>query len=416
MYGLDNTSGVKTMPALAPVNSATPLWFTEGGAGLAASYPGQDWFNMIQAELLGILTAGGIKPEKGKLNQLSEAIKKIVSSGDFATKTELSDGLEKKLSPNPHLLTGGVDESGNGSVNVANGGLRLYREENGNVLLLSRESADGVSPYKIRFRITKSGTAATLDDIVGATTTQSGTVQLAAQEGQSTSLVMHQKATTDALNKKMNGTEFHSELPPIGHTGAFYAGQKYGYGRGVSVSNGGDTGQIWVDYKNELFCSYRSASDNEKKINHIVGVPIGSSILWNTSAPIPDNFWPNEGRSFSETEYPEAAKAMPSLKLPDDRGYGIRIADNGRGIDAGRQVGTYQEDQIQNITGSFGAPTTEGGNSGKGAFSHTVINGGRQSGAGANSVTFDFDASRVVRAGTETRMKNVAKILITRMK
>ncbi|BBG59465.1 phage tail protein [Providencia rustigianii] len=148
----------------------------------------------------------------------------------------------------------------------------------------------------------------------------------------------------------------------------------------------------------------------------IEGVPIGGSIIWNTSAPIPANFWPNEGRAFSATEYPEAAKVMPSLKLPDDRGYAIRIADNGRGIDSGRQVGTYQEDQIQNITGAFGAPTTEEGNSGTGAFSHKVQRGGRQSGAGANSVTFDFDASRVVRAGTETRMKNVAKILITRMK
>ncbi|MEY0304889.1 hypothetical protein AB7W11_23705, partial [Providencia manganoxydans] len=62
-------------------------------------------------------------------------------------------------------------------------------------------------------------------------------------------------------------------------------------------------------------------------------VPIGSSIIWNSTAPIPDNFWPNEGRSFSEAEYPELAKIYPTLKLPDDRGYAIRIADNGRGID-----------------------------------------------------------------------------------
>lgn len=148
----------------------------------------------------------------------------------------------------------------------------------------------------------------------------------------------------------------------------------------------------------------------------IEGIPIGGSIIWNTSAPIPTNFWPNEGRSFSATEYPEAAKVMPSLKLPDDRGYAIRIADNGRGIDVGRQVGTYQEDQIQNITGVFGAPTTEGGSSSSGAFSHKVSSGGRASGSGGNNISFDFDAKRVVRAGDETRMKNVSKILITRMK
>lgn len=83
MYGLDNASGVNVMPKLAPASSATPLWFTEGGAGLAASYPGQDWFNMVQAELLGILTAAGVKPEKGKLTQLADAVKKIVNGAGF---------------------------------------------------------------------------------------------------------------------------------------------------------------------------------------------------------------------------------------------------------------------------------------------------------------------------------------------
>ncbi|BBG58521.1 hypothetical protein [Providencia rustigianii] len=155
---------------------------------------------------------------------------------------------------------------------------------------------------------------------------------------------------------------------------------------------------------------------SSSSVIEIEGVPIGSSVLWNTSAPIPDNFWPNEGRSFSASAYPELAKIYPSLKLPDDRGYAIRVADNGRGKDPGRTVGTYQEDQIQNITGSFGSPTTEGGSSSSGAFSHTVSSGGRAAGTGGNSIKFDFDAGRSVRAGDETRMKNVSKILITRVK
>ncbi|HEQ1857022.1 TPA: hypothetical protein VEO38_000523 [Providencia alcalifaciens] len=83
MYGLDNQSGVNVMPALAPVKSLTPLWFTEGGSGLAPSYPGQDWFNMVQAEMLAVLTAGGVRPEKGKLNQLAEAIGKLIGSAGY---------------------------------------------------------------------------------------------------------------------------------------------------------------------------------------------------------------------------------------------------------------------------------------------------------------------------------------------
>ncbi len=80
MYGLDNQSGVNAMPALAPVKSPTPLWFTEGGSGLAPSYPGQDWFNQVQAELLNILKAADIAPQKDNFSQLSSAISKLASA------------------------------------------------------------------------------------------------------------------------------------------------------------------------------------------------------------------------------------------------------------------------------------------------------------------------------------------------
>lgn len=80
MFGLDNKSGINAMPPIAPADSQTPKWFTEGGAGLSATYPGQDWFNQIQAELLNILNAAGIAPQKGNLSQLSSAISKIASA------------------------------------------------------------------------------------------------------------------------------------------------------------------------------------------------------------------------------------------------------------------------------------------------------------------------------------------------
>ncbi|EKN3738781.1 hypothetical protein OU751_003334 [Yersinia enterocolitica] len=80
MYGLDNTSGINVMPTVSPKVSATPLWFTEGGAGQAPSYPGQDWFNMFQAELLNVLADAGIAPIKTDLTQLSKAIKKLITN------------------------------------------------------------------------------------------------------------------------------------------------------------------------------------------------------------------------------------------------------------------------------------------------------------------------------------------------
>ncbi|KHD28799.1 hypothetical protein [Xenorhabdus nematophila] len=89
MFGLDNPSGINVMPAITPTNNSAPLWFTEGGAGLSASYPGQEWFNQVQAELLNVLKEAGVTPDKGKLNQLSAAIKKncirwlVVQTGEW---------------------------------------------------------------------------------------------------------------------------------------------------------------------------------------------------------------------------------------------------------------------------------------------------------------------------------------------
>lgn len=147
--------------------------------------------------------------------------------------------------------------------------------------------------------------------------------------------------------------------------------------------------------------------------------PVGSSILWNTSAPVPSNYWPNEGRSFSETEYPELAKIFTNLRLPDDRGYGIRVADNGKGIDAGRTVGTYQEDAVQSVTGSVrNLSSTSADYQYAGAFFGSDKGGIEYTSgtSGQRFRTLEFDIGRVARTANETRMKNVAKILITRVK
>ncbi|WP_176551396.1 tail fiber protein, partial [Xenorhabdus cabanillasii] len=80
MFGLDNPSGINVMPAITPKNNSAPLWFTEGGAGLSASYPGQEWFNQVQAELLNVLKEAGVTPDKGRLNQVAAAIRKIIQN------------------------------------------------------------------------------------------------------------------------------------------------------------------------------------------------------------------------------------------------------------------------------------------------------------------------------------------------
>lgn len=94
MYALDNDSGVKTMPEIKSkkFEPADTHWFTEGGNGVAPSYPGADWFNIVQAELLNILKEANITPDKNKLNQITEAIRGVV---DAKVTTELEGKANK---------------------------------------------------------------------------------------------------------------------------------------------------------------------------------------------------------------------------------------------------------------------------------------------------------------------------------
>ncbi|HBC0987556.1 TPA: hypothetical protein IGZ61_002228 [Escherichia coli] len=92
MFYPDNDTGVDTMPEIAAKRSDTVKWFTKGGKGIAPTVPGQDTWNIWQAELLNILNEAGIKPQKDKLDQLAQAIKIIAQvtidnsdDGDYLT-------------------------------------------------------------------------------------------------------------------------------------------------------------------------------------------------------------------------------------------------------------------------------------------------------------------------------------------
>lgn len=75
MFHVDNNSAVPVMPAVKPVVSAATSYFTEGGNGVPPTYPGPDWFNIVQSELLAILAAAGINPDKANNAQLLAAMK-----------------------------------------------------------------------------------------------------------------------------------------------------------------------------------------------------------------------------------------------------------------------------------------------------------------------------------------------------
>jgi hypothetical protein len=125
MYFVDNNSAVPVMPPVKPVSSKTPLYFTEGGNGVPPTWPGPDWFNIFQTELLNILREAGIDPDKANHAQLIAAMKKLFVSTDggnypaiFRMKgvetlpTELGAGNLSSLYSAPSPIPSGAIASG----------------------------------------------------------------------------------------------------------------------------------------------------------------------------------------------------------------------------------------------------------------------------------------------------------------
>ncbi|EGM9290460.1 hypothetical protein IIG34_000770 [Salmonella enterica] len=132
MFYVDNNSGSPNMPALSPAQSNTPTWFTEGDKNKGISWIGQDWLNILQAELLNILAEAGITPDKGKLNQLTLSIKAIITANAYTQANNLKEildaGIAAQAAARSHLGLGKLatkDGLGAGDVDAvskANGG------------------------------------------------------------------------------------------------------------------------------------------------------------------------------------------------------------------------------------------------------------------------------------------------------
>ncbi|ENO1615888.1 tail fiber protein [Escherichia coli] len=91
MFYIDNDSGVTVMPPVSAQRSAIVRWFSEGDGNNVITWPGMDWFNIVQAELLNTLEEAGIQPDKTKLNQLALSIKAIMNKNALLIKNNLSE-------------------------------------------------------------------------------------------------------------------------------------------------------------------------------------------------------------------------------------------------------------------------------------------------------------------------------------
>ncbi|WP_097411973.1 phage tail protein [Escherichia coli] len=145
-------------------------------------------------------------------------------------------------------------------------------------------------------------------------------------------------------------------------------------------------------------------------------LPVGVPVPWPSATP-PTGWIKCNGAAFSAEEYPELAKVYPTNKLPDLRGEFIRGWDDGRGVDAGRQLLSSQGDAIRNIEGFADGGIGMSFDAIRGAFYDA---GTRSARMPNNTTTIDktddlgFDASRVVPTANENRPRNIAFNYIVR--
>lgn len=156
-------------------------------------------------------------------------------------------------------------------------------------------------------------------------------------------------------------------------------------------------------------------------------LPVGSMIGFPVDKVVP-GFLELDGSVKSVATYPDLAtflggafnkgdEGAGNFRLPESRGEFLRGWDHGLGVDAGRAIGSYQFDALQNIVGNIAADPGgnyqflgEGDMVATGAFGVTyrTTAGITDAVAGKMGASINFDASRTVRTSTETRGRNLA--------
>ena len=215
----------------------------------------------------------------------------------------------------------------------------------------------------------------------------------------------------------------------LGYTTKQGAGD--GFGRGIIhlVEDNGSN-KTWSFEHNGDFVSPNDVlSSSGRSINKSIQQDevVGEVAYFARTTP-PSGWLKANGAAVSRTTYAAlfaaigttfgAGDGRTTFNLPDLRGEFIRGLDDGRNIDRGRRLGTAQGDAIRNITGKLDGSAMGSGNQvleGKmiasGAIGTTYQQrqwSGDQGGWGEQSVSFDFDASRVVPTASENRPRNVA--------
>ncbi|WP_234096214.1 phage tail protein [Citrobacter portucalensis] len=342
--------------------------FTRGNpqTGTPATDLDDDYFDMLQEELAGVVEATGVSLVKSKHNQLLTALKALLLSRAYPFADIKADGPEAIAEALSNL---GLTDLGIGK-NIAGPNLNL----------LSSATSSGFYVYN------------------GNTDPDFGI-----DYGMVLTLLY------DSVSKQ----RVQIYLPLANTAGATPI---------IRVVTGNTT--VW---KYKLFSEKYKPTPADVGMGS--GAPaIGVPFFW-PSAAMPNTvisewsdmvFLKFNGASFSAAAYPKLAQVLPGLTLPEARGEFPRIWDDGRGVDSGRALLSTQVDAIRNITGEvgfiqyFGNTTSSGALFSGGAQNLTNLQPGGNT--VAQSVRFDASKDTSVSIANENRPRNIAFNFLVRAK
>ncbi|SDC64302.1 Phage-related tail fibre protein [Pseudomonas guariconensis] len=175
------------------------------------------------------------------------------------------------------------------------------------------------------------------------------------------------------------------------------------------------------------FSSFQSANTYTKAevdalLTASAGLPVGTMLPF-PKGTVPPGFLEVDGSLQSAAAYPDLAAYLGTtfntggepagyFRLPESRGEFLRGWDHGRGVDAGRSIGSIQGDAIRNLSGTLGKVYRRA-DSGEatGVYANSLKSPG-QIVSGSNiadqTVEIKFDASLQVPTAAENRPRNLA--------
>ncbi|EBI9015480.1 phage tail protein [Salmonella enterica] len=301
------------MPPLSPAQSNTPTWFTEGDKNKGISWIGQDWLNILQAELLNVLSEAGVKPDKGKLNQLTLSIKAIITANAYTQANNLKE--------------------------IFDAGVAAQAAARGHLGLGKLATKDSLGPADVG-ALPAEGTAVAADRLVsrGALPALTGTTR-----GSDSGLIM-----AEVYN---NGypTQYGNILrltgPGEGEILIGWSGVNGAPAPAYIRSHRDNADAEWSEWA--MFYTSLNPPPVPPDLN-----PVGAAIAW-PSDNIPAGYALMQGQAFDKSAYPLLALAYPSGIIPDLRGQTIKGAGNGR------SALSYEADGIKSHTHSASASSAD---------------------------------------------------------